>query len=266
MKAPLALILLCHALVATPASLFRGGTFGRTEPVRAPDARLTTNAQRLAAGLTPLPPKRHFGSRTGALKPRQSSGTTIVGKVVVRDVGSDAVETNVPGFTPSSTFSLNTVDHTLTDITFSGLSIPVVGVLIQNDPTTPDVKSDNPNYVSLSYRAPMATAQEAIWSYVPPTQQGEPGQLTATWVNEDNSEANTIMLARFSVSGNASLYIVSDPNSDAVAAIQNLPLVSEVVQVTLMVHNERIEATLDVPAAYVLLAIIVAGCQPRNPE
>ncbi|KAG8903778.1 hypothetical protein FRB99_002768 [Tulasnella sp. 403] len=228
MKIPLALIFLCHVFVATPASLLQGRAVDRTGPVlvRTQETQLTTNAQRLAAGLTPLPPKRLFKSRTGALKPRQSLSPTIIGKIVIRNVGSDAVE-----LSPSSTFEVLKTTNILADATTG----PTVGVLTQNDPTTADVKSNSPNYVYIYFGPPppSGTAREAIWSYVPSTLPGQPGQLTATWVNGDNSEANTIMYARPSTPGGSSgLYILSDPNSDGVAAIfRNRPDVSEVVEV-----------------------------------
>ncbi|KAJ7493697.1 hypothetical protein FB451DRAFT_1215152 [Mycena latifolia] len=211
-----------------------------------------TNAQRLARGLPPLPPKRRSGRAALA---RRSAGVPVsyTGTIQVTNAGTGAVvgyvyqasgSTNHFGVTTDMSSALSfmlSVDSTV--VSSSGINIaattstyattwPYMGGIVGVINTNANLASGSPNFayvqgtsltpddspaasVSNSYPT-IEKSESAIWNYDAST-----GAISAQWINIDGSAPATAIVYvagsnALVLAGDASVFASSFPGSYAV--------------------------------------------------
>ncbi|KAF8154445.1 hypothetical protein B0H34DRAFT_523494 [Crassisporium funariophilum] len=199
------------ANVSGRAQFGKQGLAGRQDVAHVDPATLTTNAARMAAGLTPLKPRNMYHpTRIGARTPQTSIIPPITSRVEIRTTSGgflgyiDSIP-NIFGFGRTGSTS-NAMTITFTPTMGAGAAPfnilinnpgthPYLGfagdtltnqpphVMVRTNPTSP---GSVPSVVGNSRQANQPKSESAIWSYNPSNQR-----LTPQWINPNGGSPTT---------------------------------------------------------------------------
>ncbi|KAF8154443.1 hypothetical protein B0H34DRAFT_716503 [Crassisporium funariophilum] len=189
------------------AQFGKRGLAGRQDVTHVDPATLTTNAARMAAGLTPLKPRNTYNpTRIGARTPQTSIIPPITSKLELRSTSGAFMgyissispyvfgrTTNLANaisitFTPTMAAPFNVLINnpgTYPYLGFAGenLTNPSILWMARTNPTSP---GSGPSTVGNSRQIDQPKSASAIWSYTPGNQR-----LTPQWKNPDGGSPTT---------------------------------------------------------------------------